>query len=130
MARLQDLYPSKYLKAADIEGHEPIVTIRTCVVEELGQEDSKESKPVLYFEGKERGLALNKTNAETIALILDSDDTDDWKGQRIKLVVEVVAFKGKATKAIRVRQADVKAAKAKTEDVPPTNLETADEIPF
>lgn len=138
MARLTDLYPSKYLKAADIKGHTPIVTIRSCVVEELGQEENKESKPVLYFEGKDKGMALNVTNANTIALILGSDDTDNWIGKKIKLVVEVVAFKGKATEAIRVKPADQSTRTTKPgkvqvlpdEDAPATDLDKADEIPF
>lgn len=106
MAKLNDLFPSSYLKAADIEGHSPIVTIASIQVEELGQDEAKEKKPVLYFEGKERGLVLNHTNANTIALITGSEETDQWVGKRIKLFVEIVPFKGKAVKAIRVRNAD------------------------
>lgn len=108
---MNEMYPSKYLKASDIEGHEPIVTIRRIEIEELGQGEEKDTKPVLYFDGKDKGLALNVTNATVIALIYNSDDSDDWIGRKIKLYVDIVAYKGKATKAIRVKNAEALAPK-------------------
>lgn len=131
MPKLNDLYPSKYLKAADIEGHEPVVTIESVSVEELGQGEEKDTKPVLYFAGKDKGLCLNLTNANTIALLFNSDNTDDWMGKKIKLFVDIVAFKGKATKAIRVKNgeplpvkpgATAKPSQTAKETIPPAHV--------
>lgn len=93
-----DVFPGKYLRAADLGTAEPVVTIREVKLETLGED----SKPVVYFEGKERGLVLNKTNFASIADITGEDDTDDWKGCKVKLFVAKVEFQGKRVPAIRV----------------------------
>ena len=100
--KVNDLYPSKYLKAEDIKGRPPVsVVIAKVTMEELGEGDNKQLKPILYFQGKERGLALNKTNANMIAHTF-GNETDDWVGKTILLRSEPVDFKGKIVDAIRV----------------------------
>ena len=80
--RISKAYPSKYLKAADLEGQDRKVTIRSCVEKELGQGAESESKPVLYFDGGDKGLVLNQTNAA--AIVEDyGDDTDTWIGRKL-----------------------------------------------
>ena len=59
-------------------------------------------KPIIYFEGKEKGIVLNKTNATAIATIY-GDDTDDWTGGEIILYSAWVDFQGKQVEAIRIR---------------------------
>ena len=100
--RISEAYPSKYLKAADLDGHDRTVSIRACVQEELGQGSEMEVKPVLYFEGGQKGLVLNKTNAQAIAEDY-GDDTESWAGREIVLFIQKVTFQGKLTPAIRVR---------------------------
>ncbi len=100
--RISETFPSKYLKAADLAGQDRAVKIRACVQEELGQGAEKEVKPVLYFDGGQKGLVLNKTNATAIAEDY-GDDTEAWIGRDIVLFVQKVAFQGKLTPAIRVR---------------------------
>lgn len=103
--KISEAFPTKYLSAeADIpEDGDLIVTIDDCRMEELGQGDSKDVKPVLYFSDHDKGLALNKTNANTIAGVLGSQDTDDWIGKRIALFAQEVDFQGRQVLAIRVR---------------------------
>ena len=116
-----EMFPSKYLKASDLGEHTPIVTIASVSVESLGSEEEKENKPVIYFEGKEKGLVCNKTNWNTV-MGLFGDETEDWIGKKIKLVTAEVAFKGKMTLSIRISSIKVsqdysKAAKpAKSEE--------------
>ena len=95
-----DLFPPKYLKAADVGQHTPKVTIARVQLEELG--DAREKKAVVYFDGNPRGLVLNKTNYNSIASVCGSDDTDTWTGREIQLCTEMVAFKGQSAPAIRV----------------------------
>ena len=57
---MRQAFPSKYLKSADLAGKRIPVVIREVVFEEVAQNEA--DKPVLYFEGKERGMVLNKTN--------------------------------------------------------------------
>ncbi len=100
--RISEAYPSKYLKAADLAGQDRTVNIRACVQEELGQGAEMEVKPVLYFDGGQKGLVLNKTNAQAIADDY-GDDTEAWTGREIVLFIQKVTFQGKLTPAIRVR---------------------------
>ena len=100
--RISEAYPSKYLKAADLDGQDRTVNIRACVQEELGQGAEMETKPVLYFDGGQKGLVLNKTNAQAIAEDF-GDDTEAWTGREIVLFIQKVTYQGKLTPAIRVR---------------------------
>jgi len=99
MAFLKDLFPSKYLRADDLP--KPVlVTIDSVVEEELN--DGK-FKPVVYFLEEKKGLVLNKTNAERIADITESNDTDQWAGHQIVIYRDVVQFQGKTTPCVRVQ---------------------------
>ncbi len=135
--RISEAYPSKYFKAADLDGQDRTVTIRACVQEELGQGSEMEVKPVLYFSGGQKGLVLNKTNAQAIAEDY-GDDTEAWTGRDIVLFVQKVTFQGKLTPAIRVRiqnapQTVVPDAPAPTAPIAPAATDAAplnDEIPW
>src|SRR5262245_9100920 len=99
MAKVSDVYKSTYLRAADLE--EPItVTIKSASIEELGED--KDEKIVVLFEELDRGLVLNRTNADYLSMICKSDDTEDWPGTRVGLFVQPVSFKGKLVDSIRL----------------------------
>lgn len=93
-------FPSTYLKAADLQGRTVTVTMDHVKIEEVGDGP----KPVLYFQGKEKGLVLNKTNSNNIAFIY-GPETDHWQGNPIQLFPTMVDFQGKSVEAIRVRGA-------------------------
>ena len=95
-------FPSKYLKAADLGAVHPTVIIDRVEVEEVGDGDLK---PVLYFRGKDKGLVMNKTNANTIIEILGTSETDGWHGHRIRLFATKTEFQGKRVPCIRVEEA-------------------------
>lgn len=95
-------FPSKYLKAAELEG-DTVFTIDRVEIENVAPQGKPvEEKPVLYFAEDERGLVLNKTNSETIASI-HGGETDEWSGKQITLFATEVDFQGKQVLAIRVR---------------------------
>lgn len=94
-------FPSKFLKASDLAGTTPTVTISHVSVEEVGRQ--KESLPVVYFAGKEKGCVLNKTNGRMIASIAGTDETDEWVGVAVQLYTAMVEFQGESVEAIRVR---------------------------
>jgi hypothetical protein len=58
---------------------------------------------VVYFVGKEKGVVLNKTNANKIVAIAGSDDTDDWHGVTVALYATEVEFQGDTVEAIRIK---------------------------
>jgi hypothetical protein len=88
--KVDEVYPSKYLRGADLAAHAVTVTIDSIALEPFFDPESKQTvkKPVLYFAGKSKGLVLGKSLAYKIAEILGSDDMDDWKGKRVVIFTE------------------------------------------
>ena len=97
-----DLFPSKYLKAADLDG-DVEVTIRTVEQEEFKDDDGViKPKGVCYFEEGELGLLCNKTNWKALVGMF-GDESDNWAGKTITLTVMDVQFKDEMVPAIRVK---------------------------
>jgi hypothetical protein len=107
-------------------GSEPVVTISSVVKEKVGDGD----KHVVYFEGHQKGLVLNRTNAEAIAMLY-GDTVEDWIGEQVTLYATPVTFQGKTTNAVRVRPSRKAAPKLTEQNPPPDSGEhLSDEIPF
>ena len=96
---INEAFPSKYLKASDLQGHNISVTIGNVVTEDIGK---GEEKLIIYFQGKQKGIVLNKTNANNIAAVY-GPETEDWVGQPIVIFEAMVDFQGKTVPALRVR---------------------------
>ena len=133
--KMNDAFPSKWLKADDLQGRPVKAVIQETLMEDIGDDH----KPVIYFRGKEKGLVCNKTNFESIAMDL-GDDTDLWVGQTIELYPARTNYAGKTVPCVRVRMpAGVappprQAAPAiRREEPPPNDGHNApidDDIPF
>jgi hypothetical protein len=96
-------FPSKWLKAADLsDGNDLVLTISHVITENIGQGAEQEVKPVIYFNETDKGLVLNKTNANTISHLF-GPETEGWSGKRISIFSTEVDFAGKQTLALRVR---------------------------
>jgi arabinogalactan endo-1,4-beta-galactosidase len=96
---INEQFPSKYLKASDLKGRNQHVTMANLASEDIGK---GEMKLILYFQGKQKGMVLNKTNANNIAAIY-GPETEDWVGQPIVIFEAMVDFQGKTVPALRVR---------------------------
>jgi len=118
-------FPSNYLKAADLQGRRALVTISHLKMEDIGDDH----KPVVYFSGKEKGLVLNKTNANMITEIAKTEETDRWSGLAIVLYPTKTDFQGKRVDAIRVDYPANGQMAAPAPPPPPAEV-TADDIPF
>ena len=137
MANIHDAFPSKYLRASDLGGASPVVTIDRVDFEPVGR--TREMKGVIYFVGKTKGLVLNKTNATKIAEVVGSFETDDWPTSRVQLYATEVEFQGETVETIRCK-APVSARKSAPKPapkpdpipVPESDSEMVDdsEIPF
>ena len=92
-------FPSKYLKAADLQGREIVVTIDSVEMANIGDD---EDKLVVYFQGKNKGMVLNRTNANMLTEIAGTDETDEWHDVKIKLYSCRVDFQGRRVDALRV----------------------------
>ena len=109
MPKISEMRESKYLKKEDV-GAGALATISDISRQNVAPEGQEpELKWILHFADLEKPLVLNMTNAETIASILGSDDTDDWMGKQIVVYNDPnVSFAGKRTGGIRVRAPKVK----------------------
>lgn len=68
-------------------------------MEKVGEDD----KPVLHFEGKEKGMVLNGTCFDACVEITGEDDSDNWTGHRVQLYVDKnVQFQGKRVEGLRI----------------------------
>jgi hypothetical protein len=124
-------FPSKYLKASDIdEGQQIKVIIDHVKMEAIGSDES-EQKPVCYFVGKEKGVVLNKTSADMLSAQY-GQDTDDWKDKDAVIYTVETSFQGKACMGLRVKpvkSATIPKAQAKMPDLT-RDLASGDDIPF
>lgn len=139
MASIHDEFPSKYLKASDLQGDAVKVKIREVVRETVGTD----TKPIMYFMGKEKGLVLNKTNALTIADAY-GPDYEQWGGAIIELFAMKVEFQGRMVDGLRIRVPKQKPAQpvavapnarqrqavVDMGDNPPADVLDEDSVPF
>ena len=127
--KISAAFPSNYIKAGDLDGKPWPMTIRTCVMEELGQGNDKEQKPVVYFTKGTKGLVLNKTNANVIVESY-GDDTGGWEGKAVEVFPTQVEFKGKLVDGIRLRIQPVAQPQAQPVAALMADDELNDEIPW
>lgn len=113
---INDAFPSNYLKASDLGDAQPVVTIDRVEIEPVGRD--KEMKPIVFFQGKTKGLVLNKTNSKKIAEIATSPDTDDWAGVAVKLYATETEFGGETVECIRIKNPKGSTRTAKTAPKP------------
>jgi hypothetical protein len=98
------VFPSRWLKAADLESDGETVTIKKIMMEKVGLE--QEHKPVMSFDETDQLLVINLTNWNSIAELTGKNDSDDWPGQVIKLIRVKVQYGKKTVDAIRIETAD------------------------
>jgi hypothetical protein len=138
---INDVFPTKFLKAHDLKGKEPVVTIERVEFEPVGR--SRDMKPVIYFAGKEKGIVLNKTNANKITEIAGSAITEEWAGIKVKLYTAEADFGGDTYDVIRIKSPNGSTRMQRMTPLPPpsksapppeeddlTTELTDDEIPF
>jgi hypothetical protein len=98
--KISEAFPSRYLKAADLNGHHTTAVIDHIEVEDI--DGRGKARPVLYFQGRTKGCVLNKTNGTVIAGAL-GDDTDTWPGKAVEIFPDQTTFQGRLVPCIRVR---------------------------
>lgn len=124
--KLNEVFSGNFLKADDLQGRTVRVTIAKVEVKEFDDGN----KIVIHFQGKDKCLVVNKTNANIIAENTGSTETDDWVGQTISLCTKKVEFQGKLVPAIRVVLEDKPApapapkAAARTTEAEPEETDT------
>ena len=75
---------SKYLRAKDLQGKRVILKIREVSLVQFEDDGKTKSKPVIWFEGKEKGMVLNGTNTEVLCRDFGAD-SNGWIGKEVQL---------------------------------------------
>ncbi len=104
MPTISEMYPGKYLSAPDLKNQEVTVTIERVEMEQFDDAGRKVMKPVVYFQGSDKAMVFNKTNATSVVDITGLDNTDNWGGVRICLYPTMVQFGAQMREAIRVKR--------------------------
>ena len=95
---------SEYVSSSDLQGREIRVRITHVGFEEVqSPEEGAKQKLVANLQGKKKRLVLNKTNAETLAALTGSDETDRWINLEVVLYPVRTTFKGKEVDGVRLR---------------------------
>lgn len=93
----------EYIFAFDLNGKDVTVTISRVEQGMLASTGGRKTKkPVVFFEGKDKGLALNATNAKTIASLY-GNYVEKWVGKQITLFPTTATMGGETVEAIRIR---------------------------
>lgn len=114
--KINQAFPSKYIKAADLGGKEHTLTIAKVQIEDVGGQNNEEDRPVMYFAGRQKGVVLNRTNATAIAHRY-GDDTDEWVNKPVTVYPDTTMFQGKMVDCIRMR-VPAPPAEAGVDDIP------------
>ena len=101
MPNLNNIFPSRYLKAHELQGKEPTVTIARVALERAYK--SGDVLVIVYFLGKAKGLKLNLTMSREIARIAGSEDTDHWKGTVVQLFATTERFADQIHPVVRIK---------------------------
>lgn len=97
------MFDRDYIGSWDLEGREVTLVIASVKGETLTAPGAKKSKrPVVKFEGKEKGMVFNKTNANITAKMY-GPDTTKWVGKRITIYPTTTKFGADTVDCIRVR---------------------------
>ena len=96
-------FRGKYMNSGDFDDPR-VLTMTKVYKEKIGP--NKVEKHVLYFQGYDRGLVLNSTNARTIAGI-HGWETGDWKGKEIEVYPTTTEFDGETVNCLRVRKPEI-----------------------
>lgn len=89
--KVSDVLDKNFLFAGDLDGKEVTLTIESIAPKGTVKRESGEKidKPVLYFKGTNKGLAMNVTNLRSLQL-QHGNEWDNWPGKRVTLIPTVV----------------------------------------
>ena len=120
---INEAFPSNYLKATDLQGREVALTISNVAMEKLGND----TRMILYFQGKQKGMVCNKTNAFNISMMY-GEDTDGWLGKTVTLFAAWVEYQGKTVQGLRVKMGGMP-AQGQHHQAPPAYHQSAAPTP-
>lgn len=112
---INNVFESKYLKASDLNGKKIKLTVSDVSTDTFENNGKQETKLILSFAGKKKGMVLNKTNAMSLAGAW-GPETDGWEGKECAVFPAKVPFQGQMVDALRIEPV---LAMADDDDAPP-----------
>lgn len=108
MSHYLKLLPHGYLGAFDLSDEQcrprdVTLTIASCAVEEVQNDDGKKPKAVVRFAKTDKALIAGKTVLGLIATALDTGDAAQWVGRSVTLYPSRTMFGRDVCDCIRVR---------------------------
>jgi hypothetical protein len=98
--RKHEVFTSNYYNSKDVSTTPIMLTIDYVAMEPVGEGANKQEKLVAHFrEPKAKLLVVSSTKYDAIALIAQSDETEDWPGVKIVLEPGRLPFKGNSSTA-------------------------------
>jgi hypothetical protein len=128
MATKDEMFPSKYLKAADLKDQAAVLTVDYAAVETLKNKGVEQRKVVLHFTKTAKQLPLNATNFDSMVDVTGEGDSERWKGAKVEVYPTTTQMAGETIPCIRIRAPAQKQLKLK-KSAPAPKGEDAD-IPF
>jgi hypothetical protein len=86
---MENLFPSRFLRASDLKGAEFTLQIKTVTLEKLEGDGEEENKGIVSFEKAKKSWVLNRTNAEALKLMFGRE-TKDWIGHWVTIYPETI----------------------------------------
>ncbi len=126
--KASDAFPSKYIKAADLQGKKMRLTIQSVKMESVASDEP--DKPVMYFKGAQKAMCLNRTNMNVL-IELYGDETGDWTGKSIIVYPTKTDYQGKRVDCLRLEAPPAGKAQEAPPPPPPADEHFDDaDIPF
>lgn len=129
--KVKDMIESKYLRKEDFD-EDQICTIKGLKLEDLGKDDKKEERWILYFREHSKGIVLNVTSIRVLEAAY-GDESDLWIGKKVTVYVDPnVSFQGRVVGGLRLRPVKPEKAAQNRSSVPQEAIapELDDDIPF
>ena len=93
--------PSKYLNGSDVGAQQFTLVVKSIVMEKM--ENDGAMKPVMYFTNAQKGLVVNATNWDNMALTYE-DESENWIGKTVEMYTEATRTpNGQPTRGVRIR---------------------------
>jgi len=101
--KTQDVYPTRFVRAEDIEHQMPVIIDRV-VMEAMYDERARKElpKPVVYFKNATKGMVLGPDNWRTIDKTY-GDESDNWVGKAVVLDTKEYKINGEVVRGIIVK---------------------------
>jgi hypothetical protein len=124
-----DLYGSRYFSASDLHGETPRHRIGKVEIAELkDQNGTTKKKMLVYLNGVEKPLVLNKTNATKLAAAFGKDSRN-WIGVYIELYSEMTSLGKEGVRLRPLKKPTVSSDPISSGPVQPST-DMDDAIPF